>query len=72
MAIFGKEKKNSVLIAVNEIMNFALATRYTHLLNRKAAIGVHLSIYTSSIMQGLFLKKIIMVSNLVHTINTIL
>lgn len=54
---FWKEKKNSVLIAVNEIMNFALATRYTHLLNRKAAIGVHLSIYTSSIMQGAISKE---------------
>jgi hypothetical protein len=52
-----EREKNSVLIAVNEIMNFALATRYTHLLNRKAAIGVHLSIYASSIMQGAISKE---------------
>ncbi len=54
---FWKEKKHSVLIAVNELMNIALATRYTHLLNRKEAVGAHLSIYASWIMQGSISKE---------------
>ena len=54
---FWKEKRHSVLIAVNEMMNIALGTRYTHMLNRKEAVGAHLSIYASWIMQGSISKE---------------
>ena len=49
---FWKENRQSVLIAVNELMNFALATRYTYLLNRRESVGAHLSVYASWVMQG--------------------
>jgi len=49
---FWKEKRQSLLIAVNELMNIALAARYTHLLKRKEAVDAHLSIYANWIMQG--------------------
>ncbi len=38
-------------------MNIALATRYTYLLNRKEAVGAHLSIYANWIMQGSVSKE---------------
>ena len=49
--------RHSVLFAVNELMNFAIAARNTYLSKRKEAVGVHLSIYGCWVMQGSVSKE---------------
>lgn len=54
---FLTNKKQTVLLAINEIINGAIATRYIYQINKHEAYGTHLSIYINDFLGNSIQKE---------------